>query len=481
MCGSADLLKQDGVFVCQNCSTKYSVEEARKMMVEGTVRIDNSEKIAKYYQLARTAKEEDDSKTAAKYYGLIREEDPESWEAKFYSIYYEAIECKVAEAYSMCVKLEKIASSILSSIKNNEPKDKQAECVLEVASKINDIALMFLNGNSEEATGEAPNLVIIWGDHLEEKYPDVSEITEQAASFWENALSVLIDTYGIGEEKIDNTVEKYSKKIQKYNRNYVVPKSNISVHTSTSPNKATVEILKIGHIEEHTDFTTLPSVLSPVLYIASGPDSADGISVELRLKNIKGKTIKYATLYVTAFDQVGSPAACTIHQEATRALSITGPIEAGQDSGELIFETIWYNPTITSVRMHSMLVEYTDGSKEKYKHDEFILGVNTVSNAKPDEQLATLTVTLNDHRPPLAANEFITCILDSKEAFQLTYMETVTIPVKHGHHKISFEFKGQSRVPAKCQSTPEFVVAGDTTIELKIHKLWGGFKTNIIK
>ena len=32
MCGSTDLLKQDGVFVCQSCGCKYSVEEAKKMM-----------------------------------------------------------------------------------------------------------------------------------------------------------------------------------------------------------------------------------------------------------------------------------------------------------------------------------------------------------------------------------------------------------------------------------------------------------------
>ena len=108
-------------------------------------------------------------------------------------------------------------------------------------------------------------------------------------------MSILVDTYGTGEEEIENTVEKYSNKIRKYNSCYVVPKSNISVHTSISPNKATVEILKIGH----TDFTTLPFVPIPVQYIAIGPDSAGGISVELRLKNIQGKTIKYATLYVT--------------------------------------------------------------------------------------------------------------------------------------------------------------------------------------
>ena len=39
MCGSTDLIKQDGVFVCQTCGCKYSVEEAKKMMIEGTVEV----------------------------------------------------------------------------------------------------------------------------------------------------------------------------------------------------------------------------------------------------------------------------------------------------------------------------------------------------------------------------------------------------------------------------------------------------------
>lgn len=49
MCGSTDIIKQDGVFLCQSCGCKYSVEEAKKMMLEGavdvsgsTVKIDNS-------------------------------------------------------------------------------------------------------------------------------------------------------------------------------------------------------------------------------------------------------------------------------------------------------------------------------------------------------------------------------------------------------------------------------------------------------
>lgn len=34
LCGGTDFIKQDGVFVCQECGTKYSVEEAKKLMSE---------------------------------------------------------------------------------------------------------------------------------------------------------------------------------------------------------------------------------------------------------------------------------------------------------------------------------------------------------------------------------------------------------------------------------------------------------------
>lgn len=52
LCGSNDIVKQDGVYVCQHCGTKYTPEEAKKLMVEGTVdvtgstvKIDSSERV----------------------------------------------------------------------------------------------------------------------------------------------------------------------------------------------------------------------------------------------------------------------------------------------------------------------------------------------------------------------------------------------------------------------------------------------------
>ena len=73
MCGNTDLLKNDGVFICQSCGTKYSVEEAKKMMVEGTVevagtvKVDDSAKIDNYYTMAENAYDASNKQEAENY------------------------------------------------------------------------------------------------------------------------------------------------------------------------------------------------------------------------------------------------------------------------------------------------------------------------------------------------------------------------------------------------------------------------------
>lgn len=93
MCGSTDLVKQDGFFVCQTCGTKYSVEEAKKMMIEGTVdvqgtvKVDNSQFVEKYLANARRAMDKTDWEEAEKYYNLVEQNSPNNIEALFFSAY----------------------------------------------------------------------------------------------------------------------------------------------------------------------------------------------------------------------------------------------------------------------------------------------------------------------------------------------------------------------------------------------------------
>ena len=56
MCGSTDLVKQDGFFICQTCGCKYSVEEAKKMMIEGTVDVQGSVNVQNAAQLENLLK-----------------------------------------------------------------------------------------------------------------------------------------------------------------------------------------------------------------------------------------------------------------------------------------------------------------------------------------------------------------------------------------------------------------------------------------
>lgn len=91
MCGSTNLIKEDGVFVCQSCGTKYSVEEARKMMVEGTVTVkgtvtvDNSGSIENYLVMASNASQAGNYAEAESYCNKIIEINPRhgrAWQLK---------------------------------------------------------------------------------------------------------------------------------------------------------------------------------------------------------------------------------------------------------------------------------------------------------------------------------------------------------------------------------------------------------------
>ena len=82
LCGSQDIVKEDGLFVCRNCKTKYSPDEARKLV--GTVKIDNSEAVENLFTLARRAFQTRNYADAERYYTMILPEAPDNVEACFF-------------------------------------------------------------------------------------------------------------------------------------------------------------------------------------------------------------------------------------------------------------------------------------------------------------------------------------------------------------------------------------------------------------
>lgn len=140
ICGSQNIVKQDGMYVCQNCGTKYSPDDAKKLMVE----IDNSGKLETLYNLARQAKAENNSEAGAKYYGEILPLAPDDWEAQFYSVYYDSMNHKVAEISVAINHLTERCNTVFSNIKEKEISDSEKkEIYTEIANKMISAAKTF--------------------------------------------------------------------------------------------------------------------------------------------------------------------------------------------------------------------------------------------------------------------------------------------------------------------------------------------------
>lgn len=143
MCGSHDLVKQDGMYVCQSCGTKYSVEEAKKLL--GTVKVDKTEETEKLLVLARRAREYKNHENAEKYYGMVLLDDPNNWEAAFFQVYHQSMQCSITKnpraAYAIVNNIDS-TMRIISEITDETEKNNAIDTVIMYSRHI---ALLLLN------------------------------------------------------------------------------------------------------------------------------------------------------------------------------------------------------------------------------------------------------------------------------------------------------------------------------------------------
>lgn len=124
ICESDSLIKKDGIYVCQNCGTKYSAEEVKKLfkteprnIVENTVKIDNSSRVDNLYQVARNSK--NNVRRAKECYEQILIEDPNSWEAIFYTAFYGTIDGKRSELLFYAQQMIDCIEIVFKQLKKN--------------------------------------------------------------------------------------------------------------------------------------------------------------------------------------------------------------------------------------------------------------------------------------------------------------------------------------------------------------------------
>ena len=200
MCGGTDLMKQDGVFICQTCGTKYSVEEAKKMMVEvdgtvevkGTVRVDHSDKIKNFYQLARMDIDKDSCGNAQRYYEGILLEEPTSWEAQFFVEYIKCWNSKVAEIKSAPIAYSNCLDSILNLIKTcvddiNEQRNALT-IVCDRSEKVFDMLFSAAKNRYTEKANEQP--------YIPSYKPDLTDLYNARCEKVNNERAARAELYG---------------------------------------------------------------------------------------------------------------------------------------------------------------------------------------------------------------------------------------------------------------------------------------------
>lgn len=93
----------------------------------------SADELNNYLALARRAKEENNSENAARYYDLVLQKDPLSWEGAFYQVYYTAMQCKIMNIAGAARSVANCLDNVMYLIKEHEAEANQTAARTEVA------------------------------------------------------------------------------------------------------------------------------------------------------------------------------------------------------------------------------------------------------------------------------------------------------------------------------------------------------------
>lgn len=98
-------------------------------------------------------------------------------------------------------------------------------------------------------------------------------------------------------------------------------------------------------------------------FYTSKPNSAGGVDCNIIWKNKSDKIVKYAKFTVTPYNAVDDMVESSIGGDTYKKLKATGPVKTGEVDGYgTTWECIWYNSTISYMKITGIELEYMDGT-----------------------------------------------------------------------------------------------------------------------
>ena len=204
------------------------------------------------YQKAHEAKRNGDISLLIDCYKKINKIDAYSWEAKFCLTYYKAMEAEEKNFWSESIEVMNTERDIFSTLKNGIDKKEEPIAVEAVYKGICDISQKFThdtkhnfskkddnakNDSISEYVGKlsiASELLYSCGDEIEACFGD--KYYSFAIDTWKKAIKINASyvkfVLNINEQQ--NTIDKYTEKIMKLDKEYKKPELNIPSSSGSS-------------------------------------------------------------------------------------------------------------------------------------------------------------------------------------------------------------------------------------------------------
>lgn len=252
MCGD-NLIKKGDVYECQSCGTKYTAEEAKKLLVE----IDNTDRVKRLYKLARTARDDNNIVDAQKYYDEIKVECPEDWEAAFFSLYFRLCQSKVFQIVTVAKTMQNSLNTIfqLTSAISDKQERVTAVQIISIytrtlADSLYKTALDHVNEFFSTTNSSSANTLHEFGDraiasaellHTLSTYMTAFEsmdnkqkIRKYIIDNEKRAIEIIVNMVPLApnaQEAANNLTNNYKTNILKYEPNYTQPSANTSIYS----------------------------------------------------------------------------------------------------------------------------------------------------------------------------------------------------------------------------------------------------------
>lgn len=300
LCGSNDFTKDDdGFFVCDYCRTKYTPEQAQKMLVEGTVRVDKSDDADKYLKLAQAALDHSNLSEAYSYANRVLEIDTENSRAWF--IKGEAAGWSSGlEQPSYSEMIGAFEKAMNYAADANEVRQKASEVMVRVVEAILRLSLKQFEGNyygdelweshverTDDGVGvlfkahewgagrRALELIISLAMHLN-KGP---EYTDEEGRVKQSKLNVR------QTQHFKQHIDKAAEIIRKDDSSYEVPKESACfVVTATLGSETSTPVRVLRRFRDEILIETGSGRSFIAWYAANGPRLAAAVSAHWSLK-----------------------------------------------------------------------------------------------------------------------------------------------------------------------------------------------------